>query len=401
MNGSMIEIAGDVLACLGHLVNRTADRGGQVVFLARDGWLPWQLSNEVGPYLMVSRQALRIPLFAADPERAVKWAVDPVTVNTVKSVLTRFLACPESFERELRVAGFEAHTWDSPFNRRDKFHFKNFLLSSAFKSHLDFLRDVHLGPTMDYLNSHGLFANELHIVDVGWNGSCHKHLQEYRLMAGVDPASLGGIYLGLQTRSGFAHGTGLEAVWEPGSVGSRLFQLSSFYTLAEMILTADHPGVTGYEQRNGEAIPLLANDECMASLVEWGLPQFHRDVLQRARFRMSDAASDFTLFATQTALAFERFALQPSVVEAEKYGEWPSCVDPAHQLACALAPEMSFMDMWNYFVHRKPQPILWREGVSARLSGLHRLVFLAANWLDLVAADIRRAASRMRTGTSQ
>lgn len=56
---------------------------------------------------------------------------------------------------------------------------------------------------------------------------------------------------------------------------------------------------------------------------------------------------------------------------------------------------MNLGDMWNYFVHRQPQPVLWREGAEARLGGYHRLAFKAANKMDLLAGGIRRVVSRL------
>lgn len=397
MSDRVIEIAGDLLACVGQLVLCAKNEGRKVVFLSRDGWLPWRLSGEAGPYLMVSRQALRIPLFAANPARAASWAIDPVTVNTVKSVLARFMTSPRAFGRELQAAGFGESTWDQGLGRGGRLGLNRFIQSPAFIRHLEFLREENQGPTMDYLSSHGVFdGTGIQIVDIGWNGSCQKHLQEYRAMAGVDPAALGGLYLGLQTRSGFAEGTRLKAVWEPGSIGGHLFKLSSFYTLAEMILTADHGGVTGYEPGQNGASPILAADNGNEALIRWGLPQFHREILTRAKARLSDAARDFDQFATQTAAEFERFAATPSPVEAARYGEWPACVDPAHQCAHALAPRMNLGDMWNYFIHRKPQPVLWREGTAARLDGFDRLAFQVANQMDLMAGGMRRILSQLR-----
>jgi hypothetical protein len=397
MSDRVIEIAGDLLACVGQLVLRAVSEGHKVVFLSRDGWLPWRLSGEAGPYLMVSRQALRIPLFAADPARAANWAIDPVTVNTVESVLARFLTSPQAFDRELHAAGFGESTWKLGLGRGGRLRLKGFIQSPAFTRHLEFLKEENQGPTMDYLSSNGVFDGAgVQVVDIGWNGSCQKHLQEYRAMAGADPASLGGIYLGLQTRAGFAKGSRLEAVWEPGSIGGHLFKLSSFYTLAEMILTADHGGVIGYERGQNRVSPILAAHDGNEDLNRWGLPQFHREILTRAEARLSDAAGDFDQFATQTAAGFERFAARPSPSEAARYGEWPACVDPAHQCAHALAPRMNLGDMWNYFIHRKPQPVLWREGAEARLDGLPRLAFRAANQMDLLASGMRRMVSQWR-----
>lgn len=397
MSDRVIEIAGDLLACVGQLVLRAKNDGHKVVFLSRDGWLPWRLSGEAGPYLMVSRQALRIPLLAANPARAANWAIDPVTVNTVKSVLARFMTSPQAFGRELHAAGFVESTWDQGLGRGGRQGLKKFIQSPAFVRHLEFLKEENQGPTMDYLSSQGMFDGAgIQIVDIGWNGSCQKHLQEYRAMAGVDPAALGGIYLGLQTRLGFAEGTSLETVWEPGSIGGHLFNLRSFYTLAEMILTADHGGVKGYRRGKDGVHPILADDEKNAALVRWGLPQFQRDLLARAESRLPNAAENFEWFASETAAGFARFARSPTAAEASRYGDWPTCVDPAHQIAHALAPRMRTGDMWNYFIHRKPQPVLWREGAAARLEGLQRWVFQAANRLDLLVGEMRRMVSQWK-----
>ncbi len=396
MSDRVIEIAGDLLACVGSLVSRAANEGRKVVFLSRDGWLPWRLSGEAGPYLMVSRQALRTPLFAADPARAANWAIDPATVNTVASVLARFMTSPEKFAPELHAAGFDERSWKLGLGRSDRFRLKEFIRSRVFTGHLEFLKKEHLETTLEYLRSSGVFdEGGVQIVDVGWNGSCQKHLQEYRTMAGVDPAGLGGIYLGLQARSGFAKGTRLEAVWEPGSIGGNLFKLASFYTLAEMILTANHGGVTGYERGQHGVVPILADHDESDVLNQWGLPQFQKEILTRAEASLPEAQRDFDLLASKTASEFERFATKPSSAEASRYGEWPACVDPAHQGAHALAPQMNLGDMWNYFVHRQPQPVLWREGAEARLGGYHRLAFKAANKMDLLAGGIRRVVSRL------
>lgn len=390
-------LAGDVLACLAMKVLASRQPGQKVFFLSRDGWLPWQLLDGVGTYVHVSRQALRLPLLAADPARAARWAIDPATNNSVASVLARLGATPEPFEGALAANGFSRDDWQLPLGRSARRRLATFIQSGTFRPHLHQVATEQGDKVSGYLRSQGLFdpAGGL-IVDVGWNGSCHKHLQEWREREGVDPAPLGGVYLGLQTREGFAPGTRLEAVWEPGRTGGHLFELPPFYVLSEMFLTADHGGVLGYERSGGGVSPLLAPHDGSGALSHWGLREFQKEILDRARSRLGETGLDPALLSNGTAALFEAFATHPTPSEAIRYGQWPVCVDPAHGQAFSLAPSLDMRGMWNYFVHRLPQPVLWREAAAARLSGIRRLLFALANRADALACSARVILSRLR-----
>lgn len=372
-----------MLACLVQRIQSLHQSESTTFFLARDAYLPWQLSSELGPYVAVSRQSLRLPLLTRDPQRAIRWTFDRVTVNSVASVIARWGISLDRCRDLLENSGFSPHDWHKPLRRNESSHFKKFLVSHDF---LD-VADQELRPlmnlTMQYLQDCGLLnENGGTIVDVGWNGSCHQHLQDYRALAGVSPSALGGIYVGLQQRDGFAPGTALHALWEPGNTGAHLFSIDAFYILTELFLTANHGGVIGYRSTDQGVQPILAPFDEEEKLKEWGLEQFQSRMLERAAARLSDASTNWHELTEQTAVKFAELALRPTREEACKIGAWPTCVDPAHQQAHALAPPMDIASMWDYFLYRKPQPVLWRAGVAAQLDGVEKIVFHGACAVD-------------------
>lgn len=376
-------IAGDILACLANQITSVRCSETKTFFLARDAYLPWVLLSELGPYVAVSRQSLRLPLLTRDPQRAVRWTIDRVTVNSVASVINRWGLPLDTVGGLLEKAGFPSKNWFNLLGRSAVRNFKKVLLSDDFLE----LADKHLYPlmndTLQYLRDCGLLDETGgNVVDVGWNGSCHKHLQEYREIAGVSPAALGGIYVGLQQRDGFAQGTSLHALWEPHQTGAFLFSIDAFYTLTEMFLTANHGGVIGYKRCDDGVRPIFAPYEEEQKLREWGLSEFQKTMLEHASERLADASTDWQNLSECTAQRLAHFARNPTRDQARVFGSWPTCVDPAHQQAYELAPKMDVASMWDYFVHRKPQPVLWRAGAAAQLDGCERTLFECMCALD-------------------
>lgn len=392
-------LAGDVLACLVTASRLHASRHkGPLFFLARDGWLPWQVMQDeaVGSYLLVSRIALRQPLMALNPQMAARWCIDPVSINTPRSVLAKVDATPEELAEHLLRGGFPESAWDAALDGYGRRRLAALFPQPAFQAVLNRLREMKVPLVRAYLEQSGFLSCETaSVVDIGWNGSCHQHLQAWRSEAGMAAETLGGVYLGLQSRHAFSERTPLTAVWEPDRIGSFLFSHPSFYVLAEMFLTADHGGVTGYQRTGDEILPVLAPHPSKI-YDDWGLDEFQKGMLERARSHSGESEEDLKRLSRQTAEAFDRFATKPSRAEAIHFGNWPACVDSAHGEAHELAPEMTFSGMWNFFVHRRPQPVLWREGVAARLDGPLRLAFLAANRLDRLAGGLRKTVSRLR-----
>lgn len=396
---SGISLASDVLACLVTAARLHASKNqGPVYFLARDGWLPWQVmqGEVVGSYLSVSRIALRQPLMALNPAQAAKWCIDPVSTNTPRSVLAKVDATPEELSDNLLRGGFPEAGWDTAMNGNGRRRFAALFLEPAFQAFLDRLRELKAPLVRAYLDQTGLLSCEsASVLDIGWNGSCHQHLQAWRSEAGKAAETLGGIYLGLQSRSAFSGLTPLTAAWEPGRMGSKLFSHPSFYVLAEMFLTADHGGVMGYQWVGDQILPVLAPHPSKV-YEEWGLNGFQQAILERARSRSGETERHLQRLAEETAVAFDRFASRPTRAEAISFGSWPACVDVAHGEAYDLAPEMTVSGMWNFFIHRRPQPVLWREGVAARISGARLGIFRIANTLDGLAGHFRKMLSGLR-----
>lgn len=396
---AIISIAGDTLACLANLIRRIGYERGKVFFLARDGYLPWKLMPDAGSYVAVSRQALRVPLLTRDAVRAVEWTIDRVTVNTVASVLARWKIDPHVVASLLERHGLGNCGWYRPLQRAERRRFCELLKSPEFVEIARHeLRDE-LSIAMQYLECQGLLGPEGGvIVDVGWNGSCHKHLQEFRQLAGVPEHSLGGVYVGLQQRRGFASQTLLHALWEPVGLGASLFSLDSFYPLVEIFFTANHGGVIGYERTDELARPVFASHDESGEISRWGLGKFQNAMLEHAGNRLADSSCDWDALLVQTMENLARLIVSPTRDEAEFLGSWPVCVDQTHGESHSLAPVMDVNDMWLYFFKRLPQPVLWRSGVRAQLEGAERAVFQAASYGDNLLVKCKSYAFRVRNG---
>jgi hypothetical protein len=392
-------LAINLLSCLHYLTElHQRNHGHHIYFLARDGWLPYRLLQNKLPssYLAISRLVLRQPLMLKDPLRAARWCIDPVAVNTPRSVLNKLEACPEEVADSLRAVGIGEGDWDSPMGRSARRKLTQLFQTPAFLTLLGRLKENKKPLLLGYLAQSGILSHEAaSVFDIGWNGSCQLHLQELRAEAGLAPSSLGGVYVGLQNRRVFAEKTPISVLWESGGRGNELFNHPSFYVLAEMFFTADHGGVIGYESVNNRYQPVLAA-HAGEVYENWGLSRFHDDLVNAVPHHLPNCENDFDKLAEQTVRDFLQFASHPSYSDACRFGNWPASVDLSHGNAHPLAPSMNLPEIWNYFVHRLPQPVLWREGVIARMNGPLRLLFQVVNALDRNVDKVRGYVSRLK-----
>ncbi|MCA3559676.1 MAG: hypothetical protein IOC82_01440 [Aestuariivirga sp.] len=295
---------------------------GKLVFVARDGWLPFQLfqslRHEVGlgdvgaSYIHFSRQAgLLTGIKSWDTDRW--WPLDGrgkrVIDEVIASVGLDIAGLTHLLERHGLKSGDEVTA-----ERRDP---ARRLLAESFQSILTASRHKR-EKFAPYLESYFIPGERTGIVDIGWNGSIQRYLGE-SLDGRYFKEQFTGLFLGLHSTATIDRDRGLKMQgWlvdfgNPPHVQQYLF--AGGVELLEFALTADHGTTLGFAiNEQGGVEPVLEElqpGEAIyrerAMKVQAGIRKFVDDY--RFLLREFDPA---VICSTAWSLPFERLVLDPS-----------------------------------------------------------------------------------------
>lgn len=347
---------------------------GKIYFLARDGWLPWNVLNGSidGEYVYLSRLVLRQVLMSSDPARAARWLLDPVSINTPTSVLSKIDATPYELADTLVKGGFKESSWHTPMGATARSVFSRLFQTNAFKQALESLRERKMPNLEGYLSQVGILRDPMcHIVDIGWNGSCHAHLQEIRSWYGLGKQTMGGVYLGLQKSYTFDPNVPITCVWKEAELKAPLFKHRSFYSIAEMMLTASHGGTIGYVRSNDEYKPLFSDIDTYSEHYK-ELSQLQQIMIHHANHVMMHSRDVDT---NELAYDFLDLLKNPDPKVCQQYGHWPVTFDLKHKESQKLIQSLSVKQIVALPFRGNYTKILWPEGVANSMVPSHAFLF--------------------------
>ncbi len=294
-----------------------------LVFVARDGWLPHQLFEDLkykanldsvsSSYLHFSRRAgYQIGLRDWDVDQA--WA--PFSGKVSKSIDD----CLESIGYDLKAMmpllerfGFARGTIVDKTKRAAA----HALLTTTFQQGLSIACNQR-GKFKKYFEHHFSSGKKIGLIDIGWNGNIQRYLLS-AMAPELSKERVVGLYIGLHSSATPNRDRGLNMSGWLSDYGANKFVeqylQSGGVELLEFALTADHGTTLGYsEDADGKVTPILENllpEEAAyrekAMKVQAGIRKFVKD----HNFILGQFSPE-VISSTAWAAPFERLVTDPT-----------------------------------------------------------------------------------------
>jgi FMN phosphatase YigB (HAD superfamily) len=212
------------------------------------------------------------------------------------------------------------------------------------------------------------------LVDVGWHARAVIGLRHALGEALPPPTSF---YFGLYTRPEDLLETDVETYMFNVPTGQLDgADIQGVSTLIEIICTAKHGTVLGYEKVASDKIgPVLARADNTPAET-WGLDELRAIILQYATSAPTELSGG--LLTRRMALrAFRLLAEHPTDEEADALGTFPFGSSEDEADLAVIAPRLRVQDVLAYRRWRSSMPERWHAGSIARTRGLARSSFKA------------------------
>jgi FMN phosphatase YigB (HAD superfamily) len=344
-------------------------RGGDTIyFLARDGQIlqaicrrlaDWMGVRIDARYLLVSRRALLLPALPADPDAAIKEALQMSRDYDLDSALRSIGLGDDERASILQTAGGKPGLALAAYS------------ADQLQAVVASLSDAGHGATLAkraarareaalaYLGEEGFLGrNPAFIADLGWKGNMQRRLT--RIVG--DRGSLFGYYMALE-------GSDLAAsCWTDGQWGVKP-------SLLEIFAAADHASVAGIRlgaDGRPEPFPAIGDD---AEAIAWGAKVQQQAVLafvdnllravDRRHFAIEEVAA---ALRSSGFAAYSHICTTPTVAEAEAYGGIVHASNPTHSNGQPIAARLGNVDAIRMLVSSaaRRQHSEWYFGSLAR-----------------------------------
>lgn len=360
----------------------------RLYFLARDGYLPYQIASEICRrlklpiecrYFYCSRAALRIPMYHRDIPQALDHICRGGLHVTPERIMLR-AGLETAQARAIYSLLALPWAWDEviPYARLGEIK-KQLASNEAFLKAM-IQASVDAFPALDaYFRQTGILeAGHFAVVDSGWTGTMQRSIMDICSVC-QGQAALRGYYFGLY--------------YLPKECDPDLY--SSFYfgpdwglrnkvllnnNLFETVFSAPHGTVTGYRQLEHGVEPLL---NAPRPEIRDYIQGFAKQTAELTRVLLEELTVD-KLAAIPTAQLrsmstglLRRFMYAPTKLEAENFGTLPFSDDLHDAGTQQLAEKLTARELWQHHVIPRILKLLglgtgetrqsaWFEGSAAR-----------------------------------
>lgn len=293
----------------------------KVFFMARDGYILKRVCNIMcgseipSRYLYVSRKTLCLSAITEMDEEAGKFLISGIQPRRVRVYLERIGLEPFSLQAQLGKWGLDVDSLIQSVE--DKIRLKKFFHSIGPLVIGLALRERNL--LRAYLESIGLDRHlKIALVDVGWLGSQQWAFEKIVKLFDWSVHVEGYYYAALSKGNKVSENRhGLVYPW----VITSAKQIEGMVSIMELLHSAPHGGVIGYERKGLEAVPILQDNEPERSQYEKVIGVFHKAALDGVRYLMKNRK--ISLYATPkvAACALEALCIHPTPEEAGIFGE--------------------------------------------------------------------------------
>lgn len=391
------------------ILDRCAKLGiRDIWFLARDGYFPYLAVKELlagnprSPFEVRYIHGSRPTYQALGVKRLGEREWDDLTkhggssVRTIRDLASALMASDETLTRHLPSLGFEesdherelsddeidvirrAAVGDTAFNRD---------LESDLREYQDRMRR--------YFGAQGFDADlGIALVDTGWTTRSHAPLYEFLKEMGCRNLKL--MYIGVMVEDTHVPLDSVEAfVFDMARKRGPISRQIYYARPCEALLFARHGRTTGFEERGGEIVPVLAPPENPKAIAS-GFDSYERGVRAFLGQVMSEVEGSPPPFgvADLAQQVISRFWREPTKAEAIAWSRMEWQWDPQGRVTYPFARRYRWSDLWAAFVQQRcPQcyPQFWVAG-SAALSDTRILFALKA------AGKVSRVARKFVKG---
>jgi FMN phosphatase YigB (HAD superfamily) len=357
----------------------------RLYYVARDGQIPsmvanvlcrvWNIPIEVR-YLYGSRQAWHLPATRELDETSWKWLVEIPPGLTMDVLLERAGLSQSGVRDKLESFGLRP---DQVLTARDAERCRD-LLRTASAEILSGAAAAREKATA-YLTQEGLFDEvPAGIVDIGWRGRLYTSLLSLMKENESSKRKIHAMYLGLMERPQVPHDLLSAYLFDEPDMPAGF--LKKYLALYELMFSANHPGVVGYEfDQRGIAVPVLRKK---ASLLDHGWPV---DAHQKAVLRLTEDVAAFGMHAAgglcearlPITRMLRRLFTRPSPEEANAYGSAMFSEEQTEGHSRELAPAFGWSDVARALLlggGARYASTMWIEGSISRGLGVGRVPVL-------------------------
>lgn len=374
-------------------------------FLARDGLVlqkiaevlcrTWSINIEC-KYLYCSRFALRLPLYRIDKT----YTMDKLCATTYQVSLLDILARANiTGGHAAEIAEELGVNLAEPIEKNKLSRIRESLeQNKTFDNLISANSETALSAVSGYLKQKFADVTTFALVDTGWLGSmqeCISKLLNYS--SGISQTSVTGYYLGM-FRSGDAQ-YGEYNCFLFRNTKEMLLRFGGFSNnVAECLCAADHGMTVGYEQKNEEWIPVLADYGQAICRSAWN-DREQTDMCVTYAKQFAGLNQYKSVDKHELKLLAKRLLLglmaTPNYAEAKLYGAIPfsdgMSVDVRYTLTAKMSPEQIKPKLLSHRVlgaltgqrNRLEYPVYWLAGMQA-LSGCSILQKLDINLLEIL-----------------
>lgn len=380
------QVVAPVLFNFVHTLLKDAKKKGiaKVFFLSRDGQILHQVALRINDlfqyglsckYIYASRQALHLPGFR-NIEQAISWILDDTQFLSLETIAQRVHFT--SYEiLELATEYLTQPNLNKNLDCEERLQMQLCVRDKRFVDKLQIKSAAAFANASDYYKHAGLFEDkEIAIVDVGWTGKIQKSLENIILKYKAD-VSVSGYYFSLANNCVYDDPSRVFGYISSPFEMTKNKWIDRYRFVIELFLSADHPGVTGFELINAVPEPVFNHASVPNYILK--VPLFHAAVLA-----YSDNAAKL--------LGLCRFDMEKSELFFINNLKAFLCTPPAHLAKHFKGFEMSEeqytttssllirnVTFQHTLLRKKASLGLWPEG-SASLSGTS-LLFYIRQWI--------------------
>lgn len=276
-------------------------------------------------YLYISRRSLFLPSISGNVKNQLEWIKRREFIDiSISEICRRVEIRPVSIRAELERYGFGPDAWQRNLSRSEIKKARKCFFEPSIKKRIDQNEKIALEAAAGYLKQEKMTENasDFGVVDLGWSGQLLDSLNRVLKKAGHgDRISFNGFYFALWSE---VKSLNRIAPFITAADAVKMIRRMNNRVLIEVLASADHGMVIGYEKQGHRYVPVLSTIGVRETL-QWGIRAQQRSTLKFVEMVPNTFHYDQTKHREAQWIAFkllDAFLSDPSCEEADAYGKY-------------------------------------------------------------------------------